>query len=119
MATPAAASSDWSDPSLTSGDDSARTCPQCGSMKLGTRYCTECAAELVPPVTVTHAVGPMWAVNGHVLTVSPEEDLRRTILDAVARVVNATAAQSLRATTLRHGQARAYSPWPRRGHGRR
>ena len=91
MATPAAASSDWSDPSLTSGDDSARTCPQCGSMKLGTRYCTECAAELVPPVTVTHAVGPMWAVNGHVLTVSPEEDLRRTILDAVARVVNATA----------------------------
>lgn len=91
MANPAAASSDWSDPSLTSGDDSARTCPQCGSTRLGTRYCTECAAELVPPVTVTHAIGPMWAVNGHVLTVSPGEDVRRTVLDAVADMVNATA----------------------------
>lgn len=91
MATPAAASSDWSDPSLTSGDDSVRICPQYGSTKLGSRYCTECAAELVPPVAVTHAVGPMWAVNGHALIVAPGEDVRRTVLDAVAGTVNTTA----------------------------
>lgn len=90
MANPTATRSDWSNPSLTSVDERARTCLVCGSTKIGGRYCTECAAELVPPVTVTHAVGPMWAVNGHALTVSPGVDLRRTVLNAVARVANAT-----------------------------
>lgn len=86
----AATSSDWSDRSLTFGDDSARTCLRCGSTKLGTRYCTECAAELVPLVAVTHAIGPMWAINGHLLTVTPGEEVRRAVLDAVAQTVNAT-----------------------------
>jgi len=73
------------------GGDALRSCPSCGSEKIGSRYCTECAAELVPPIVVTHAVGPMWAVNGHVLTVNAGEDLRRVILDAVAGMVAATA----------------------------
>lgn len=84
MDSPVATSSDWSEPS-------ARTCPACGSSKVGSRYCTECSAELVPPVAVTHAVGPMWAVNGQALVVSAGEDLRRTVLDTVARIANATA----------------------------
>ncbi|OII36117.1 hypothetical protein BIU98_00780 [Curtobacterium sp. MMLR14_010] len=42
-------------------------------------------------MTVTHAVGPMWAVNGHVLTISPGEDLRRTVLDTAAGIAQATA----------------------------
>lgn len=71
--------------------DARRACPACGSEKVGTRFCTECATELVPPVAVTHAFGPMWAVNGHVLTVAPGEDVRRTVLDAVAQMVSATA----------------------------
>jgi hypothetical protein len=71
--------------------DAARVCPSCGSSKVGSRYCMECAAELVPPVDVTHAVGPMWAVNGHLVTVSPEEEPRRAVLDAVADVANTTA----------------------------
>ncbi len=50
--------------------------------------------ELVPPVAVTHAVGPMWAVNGQALVVSAGEDLRRTVLDTVARIANATGACS-------------------------
>jgi hypothetical protein len=78
------ASSDWSEPAT-------RTCPSCGSVKVGSRYCTECSTELVPPVVVTHAVGPMWAVNGHVLTVNAGEDLRRVVLDTVADMVAATA----------------------------
>ncbi|MBT1631508.1 hypothetical protein [Curtobacterium flaccumfaciens] len=40
---------------------------------------------------MTHAIGPLWAVNGRALTVSPGEDVRRTVLDAVANMVNATA----------------------------
>ncbi|MBF4615907.1 hypothetical protein ITJ56_15240 [Curtobacterium sp. VKM Ac-1376] len=40
---------------------------------------------------MTHAFGPMWAVDGDVLTVAPGEDVRRTLLDAVAQMVNATA----------------------------
>lgn len=36
-----------------------------------------------PPVQITHAFGPMWAVNGDALTVNAGADLRRTILDAV------------------------------------
>ncbi|WP_440681935.1 hypothetical protein [Clavibacter nebraskensis] len=35
--------------------------------------------------TVMHILGPVWAVNGHPVTVSVGEDLRRTILDTVAR----------------------------------
>jgi hypothetical protein len=73
------------------GGDALRSCPSCGSEKIGSRYCTECSAELVPPVVVTHAVGPMWAVNGQVLTVNAGEDLRRVILDTVADMVVATA----------------------------
>lgn len=73
------------------GGDALRSCPSCGSEKVGSRYCTECSAELVPPVIVTHAVGPMWAVNGHVLTVNAGEDLRRVVLDTVARMVAAAA----------------------------
>lgn len=84
MDSPVATSSDWSEPS-------ARTCPSCGSSKVGSRYCTECSAELVPPVAVTHAIGPMWAVNGQALVVSAGEDVRRTVLDTVARIANATA----------------------------
>jgi hypothetical protein len=91
MASPAAASSDSSDPSLAGVEDSPRTCLSCGSTRLGSRYCTDCSAELVPPVAVTHAVGPLWAVNGHMLTVPPADDLRRTVLDTVTRVVHATA----------------------------
>ncbi len=72
--------------------DARRACPACGSSaKVGTRFCTECATELVPPVTVTHAFGPMWAVNGHVLTVPAGEDVRRAVLDAVTNLVDATA----------------------------
>jgi len=71
--------------------DAPRACPACGSEKLGTRFCTECSSELVPPVTVTHAFGPMWAVNGHVLTVPMGEDVRRAVLDAVTNFVDATA----------------------------
>jgi hypothetical protein len=71
--------------------DAPRACPACGSEKLGTRFCTECSTELVPPVAVTHAFGPMWAVNGHVLTVHEGEDVRRAVLDAVANLVDATA----------------------------
>ncbi|WP_434181487.1 hypothetical protein RI685_16280 (plasmid) [Clavibacter michiganensis] len=37
-----------------------------------------------PPVQITHAVGPMWAVNGQVVRIAPGEDLRRSLLDAVA-----------------------------------
>lgn len=74
----AAAGSGWSEPT-------ARTCPACGSSKVGSRYCMECSTELVPPVVVMHAVGPMWAVNGHMLAVGAGEDLRRTVLDAAAR----------------------------------
>jgi len=72
MDSPVATSSDWSEPS-------ARTCPSCGSSKVGSRFCTECSAELVPPVAVTHAFGPMWAVNGQVLTVEAGEDVRRRV----------------------------------------
>jgi hypothetical protein len=79
MESPVVASSDWSEPA-------ARTCPACGSSKVGSRYCMECATELVPPVMVMHAVGPMWAVNGHMLTVGAGENLRRTVLDAAARM---------------------------------
>jgi hypothetical protein len=50
----------------------------------------ECSAELVPQVVVTHAVGPMWAVNGHVLTVAPGEDPRRIVLEAAARAAAAS-----------------------------
>jgi hypothetical protein len=89
MESPVAASSDWSDASLIPGQESPRTCPACGSDKVGSRYCTVCSAELVPPVIVMHAVGPMWAVNGHVVTVAPGEDLRRTILDVAAEVAAA------------------------------
>ncbi len=74
-----------------SGQESPRTCALCRSSKLGTRFCTECAAELVPPVVVTHAFGPIWAVNGHALAVASGEDLRRTVLDNVAQIVKATA----------------------------
>lgn len=56
---------------------------------MGSRYCMDCAAELVPPVAVTHVVGPLWAVNGQVLTVQADGSLRRDVLDAVARGVNA------------------------------
>ncbi|MCS5524694.1 hypothetical protein NY551_18325 [Curtobacterium flaccumfaciens pv. oortii] len=71
--------------------DAPRACLVCGSHKLGPRFCTECGTELVPPVIVTHAVGPMWAVNGHVLTVATGEDLRRTILDTAAGIAQAAA----------------------------
>lgn len=71
--------------------DARRACPACGSEKVGTRFCTECATELVPPVAVTHAFGPMWAVNGHVLTVPAGEDVRRAVLDTVTNLVDATA----------------------------
>jgi len=92
MDAPIAASSDWSVPFLTSGDDdSARTCLRCASTKTDTRCCTDGAAELVPPVAVTHVVGPMWAVNGNLITAAPGKDIRRTVLDAVAREVNAAA----------------------------
>lgn len=80
----AVASSDRPEPAT-------HTCPSCGSAKVGSRYCMECAAELVPPVAVTHAVGPMWAVNGHPLAVGAGKDLRRVVLDTVARVVAAAA----------------------------
>ncbi|MEJ1816025.1 hypothetical protein [Clavibacter michiganensis] len=40
--------------------------------------------------TVTHVLGPVWAVNGHAVTVNVGEDLRRTILDAVARQLGFT-----------------------------
>jgi len=69
----------------------ARTCPSCGSARVGSRYCTDCATELVPPVEVTHAFGPMWAVNGRVVTVGSGEDLRRTVLDMVAEITRAMA----------------------------
>lgn len=71
--------------------DARRVCLVCGSQKLGLRFCTECGSELVLPVIVTHAVGPMWAVNGQVLTVAPGEDLRRTVLDTAAGIAQATA----------------------------
>lgn len=71
--------------------DAPRACPACGSEKVGTRFCTECSTELVPPVAVTHAFGPMWAVSGHVLTVPAGEDVRRAVLDAVTNLVDATA----------------------------
>lgn len=69
-----------------------RRCPSCGSARVGSRHCTDCATELVPPVEVTHAFGPMWAVNGRVVTVGSGEDLRRTVLDTVAEVTRAMAA---------------------------
>jgi len=68
-----------------------RRCPSCGSTRVGSRYCTDCATELVPPVEVTHAFGPMWAVNGRVVTVGSGEDLRRTVLDTVAEITRAMA----------------------------
>ncbi|WP_242460123.1 hypothetical protein [Clavibacter michiganensis] len=37
---------------------------------------------------VTHILGPLWAVNGHVVTVNAGENLRRTVLDAVPRRVD-------------------------------
>lgn len=76
--------------SLEAGQKIAPACPVCGSQKVGPRYCTACGSQLVQPVIVTHAVGPMWAVNGHVLTVSAGEDLRRSIFEAVARLVDVT-----------------------------
>lgn len=77
--------------SSESSHNAQRACLACGSDKLGPRFCAECGTELVPPVIVTHAVGPMWAVNGHVITVPAGDDLRRTVLGTIARVVNATA----------------------------
>ena len=71
--------------------DAPRACLVCGSQKLASRFCTECGTERVSPVIVTHAVGPLWAVNGHVLTVAPGEDLRRTIIGTVAVIANAAA----------------------------
>jgi hypothetical protein len=73
------------------GGGGGRRCPSCGSTRVGSRYCTDCAMEVVPSVEVTHAFGPIWAVNGRVVTVGPGEDLRRTVLDTVAEITRAMA----------------------------
>lgn len=99
---PIAASSDSSDASQIPGPETARSCPECGSTKVGSRYCMQCAAELVPQVVVTHAVGPMWAVNGHMLAVAPGEDLRRTVLEAAAGIAAANGPVRLVVTDGQH-----------------
>lgn len=68
------------------GDDGQQTaprCPSCGSSEVGSLFCRVCRTQ-VAPVAVMHAVGPMWAVNGHMLTVAAEEDVRTTVLRRVA-----------------------------------
>uniref|UniRef100_UPI002931295F hypothetical protein n=2 Tax=Clavibacter michiganensis TaxID=28447 RepID=UPI002931295F len=40
--------------------------------------------------TVTHVLGPVWAVNGHMINVSPGEDPRRVVLEALVHASSGT-----------------------------
>jgi hypothetical protein len=46
--------------------------------------------ESISTVVVAHVIGPMWAVNGHVFRVAEGEDIRQTVLEMIARDVEAS-----------------------------
>lgn len=70
-------------PTSDGGQQAAHACPSCGSEEVGTLFCRSCHTQVVP-VEVLHAVGPMWAVNGQVVSVDAGEDPRMVILSRVA-----------------------------------
>ncbi len=57
---------------------------------------SEDVSRLSSPLPVTHVLGPLWAVNGRVVAVDAGEDLRRTLLDAVAHDADAAGALQIR-----------------------
>lgn len=60
-----------------------RTCPTCDSSGVGSLFCAVCQVQVVP-ILVVHVIGPIWAVNGQMITVMPGQDPQQAVLSVIA-----------------------------------